>query len=369
MRKTLFLVILGILALGICWYFLCQKYNLCGNSPIDTDNGRLQTLQLTEGDSIILSGFDQFAFDTAAISPQLNDNNRLFLDTLVDYLHHFPEKNLTITALYRQSEVGIEPGFYSNLGIARAIAVRHELMDRGIAEYRFTIKGGLSEDNLLREPILFEVFKFEPDKPAEGVDVPFIKFPWPPPQASATVILPPELLKDSLTEKVLLGDVDDVISRALQSSGYVEKSYFSVPDGFALVTRLEQINSDGTPKAEERWSTEVGPLRSFSLEEFFRALLLANPGFFRTTVFVITPHPFSQADVDVPRDIVEGWLREGLNILPHSIAELEYDSLFTTTALIYEFEQPRSRDTVFQSYNFTGIEHLTKSGIMSHLNR
>ena len=74
-------------------------------------------------------------------------------------------------------------------------------------------------------------------------------FPWPPPKASASSKVPDNFLRETETKQIL-HDIDRRLALALDKAGYFEKSYFSVPDGFALVTRLEQINADGTPKPE-----------------------------------------------------------------------------------------------------------------------
>jgi prepilin-type N-terminal cleavage/methylation domain-containing protein len=80
------------------------------------------------------------------------------------------------------------------------------------------------------------------------------KFPWPPPRASAFDIVPRDLLLGE-KEAPLLGEVDVALDSAFRQAGYVEKSYYSVPSGFAIASRLEQINQDGTPKdAADRWS-------------------------------------------------------------------------------------------------------------------
>ena len=60
-------------------------------------------------------------------------------------------------------------------------------------------------------------------------------FPWPPPMASTIMNIDDAALRiagDSTT----LGHVDERLVQALNAAGYVEKSYFAVPDGFALVT-------------------------------------------------------------------------------------------------------------------------------------
>jgi hypothetical protein len=77
------------------------------------------------------------------------------------------------------------------------------------------------------------------------------EFPWPPPQASASYVLPDRLLASYHT----VGEVVGAIIGALEQGGYVERSFFrTTAGGVALVTRLERINDDGSPSAEaERW--------------------------------------------------------------------------------------------------------------------
>ncbi len=158
------------------------------------------------------------------------------------------------------------------------------------------------------------------------------EFPWPPPQASATVIITKELLSTPIRQVVYLGDIDMIMRTALEASGYIEKSYFAVPDGFALVTRLEQINSDGSPKElPDRWSTEVRAMRQFTLKEYLRALFTANPGHYRIIVLIVTSYPFSQSDKIVDQKGAVDWLRRGLNKLPPLIASKLYTNQYTTT--------------------------------------
>ena len=157
MRTLAFIVfiIFCAFALFVRWYYVCQVKQLCSEEPQDL---RLQTLVLTEGDTVLLRGFDQFAFDSAAVEPRLNANNESFLDTLAYLMKQNPEKNLTITAFTRVSESEIESGFFENIGVARASAVRSLLMQRGVDESRIFLDHGISEDESLQEPLLFEFF-------------------------------------------------------------------------------------------------------------------------------------------------------------------------------------------------------------------
>jgi hypothetical protein len=160
------------------------------------------------------------------------------------------------------------------------------------------------------------------------------------------------------------------LSDALDDAGYNERSYYSVPDGFAIVSRLEQIEEDGTSKPlPNRWAVEIGPLQEFSLSRYLQVLFTADPGFFRVIVFVVTPHPFSQKNVKVPRDEAIKWLAEGLNQLPSDIGDLELSSQYSCTALIYEFEQPRSRKAAIlkRPSHLTGLIHLQKAKLWNLL--
>lgn len=199
------------------------------------------------------------------------------------------------------------------------------------------------------------------------------EFPWPPPQASSTVVIPSQFLMYSADEIIRLRDIDEKLSAAMEKCGYVEKKYYAVPDGFAIVTRLEQINSDGTPKnPPERWSTDVGPLRHFSLREYLITLFSANPGYYRLIVFIITPHPFSQSDAKLSSDEAMCWFQDGLNVLPYSIGEQICTNEHNTTALIYEFKRLDEIDAepnLTVPGRLTAQEHLKKSELWNSLER
>ena len=151
MRALLVSSLFGIFLISARWHYVCHIKGHC-------DSDRLKTLTLREGDRIILQGYDQFAFDSAQVRPRLNNNNRVFLDAVANYLQQNPENNLHITAFYRQSEEGIKSGFFENLGVARAAELRKELTRRGILEDRITLDYGLSQSASLGEPALFEAY-------------------------------------------------------------------------------------------------------------------------------------------------------------------------------------------------------------------
>ncbi len=180
-----------------------------------------------------------------------------------------------------------------------------------------------------------------PQPPARAEAPEFPAFPWPPPQASTSALIDTALLRKAPPERTSLADVDRRLRTALERTGYYEKKYFSVPDGFALITRLEQINADGTSKPmPERWAVEVGPLTTFSLATYLRALFRANPGYFRILVFIVTPHLFPESTARVTRPEAMDWFRQGVETLPPAVGQREFSDQGTCTALVYEFEKP-----------------------------
>jgi OOP family OmpA-OmpF porin len=148
---------------GARWYYVCAFKGLCREASIE--DYRAPTLALREGKKAILRGYDQFAFDSAAIQPRLNDNNVAFLDTVAGYLARRHLTHLGITGFYRESEEGIRAGFYENIGVARAAQTRRALVERGIPEERISLDYGLDLDERLTEPLRFELYSPSPRQP------------------------------------------------------------------------------------------------------------------------------------------------------------------------------------------------------------
>jgi hypothetical protein len=204
-------------------------------------------------------------------------------------------------------------------------------------------------------------------KPPADLEIP--SFPWPPPKASAFFVFQRELLSAAGMPKTL-GDVSATLERALNAAGYSEKSYYRVPEGFALACRLEQILPDGTP-ASDRWSIKSGSTRAFSLVSYLKALFTANPGHYRIVVFIITSLSFSQSDKKVTAEEVSEWLRSGTQSLPKSIRSLPFTDDHTCTSLIYEFERasPDHSPVLENPSAIDGQTHIDKAGILKGLNK
>jgi hypothetical protein len=195
-------------------------------------------------------------------------------------------------------------------------------------------------------------------------------FPWPPPAASAETSIPDRWLP--VKGEADLATVASTLELALRQANYRKWSYSSVPNGFALVSQMEQIKADGTPSPEPaRWSADLPRVSKMTLLEFIRALVSAQPGFYRVIVFIVTDQPWPRmAEEPTGREAHE-WLTKGFVWLPKSIGKLPYGLDYRTTALVYEFRKD-SKDaeaTLVAPSQTTADDHIRKAGISEWLSR
>lgn len=190
-------------------------------------------------------------------------------------------------------------------------------------------------------------------------------FPWPPPQASTDYVLPKKMLAGITT----LGQADEKISIALATCGYAEKSYFSVPGGFALVTRLEQFNEDGSCiPGSDRWNVSLKP-STFSLSDYFQALFWGRKGQYRIIVFIITDQPFYESKDRASQDAARRWLRTGAKYLPPDLSGQAFGPDHRCTVLIYEFilTESLTEPRFLNPATLPGLVHIQKAGILKKI--
>jgi len=200
--------------------------------------------------------------------------------------------------------------------------------------------------------------------PARAETIP--QFPWPPPAASATYVLPETVFERGRTT----GQVVTTIIAALERKGYVERSFFTTPvDGVVLVTRLERINEDGSSAADlQRWPAVGEAARSsIGFAQFLHGLFYVDPGRYRVIAFILQDAPFRQnPEQQVTGQQARAWLRTGANVLPRELAERGYRG--DCTVLVYEFASDGTAVRVVES-RLTGLQHLEKSGVLATLGR
>jgi hypothetical protein len=193
------------------------------------------------------------------------------------------------------------------------------------------------------------------------------KFPWPPPDYSASSVLDNEIFKNCDD----LHNADFILSKALKNVGYTEKGYYSVPGGFAVITRIEQIDKNGVSlDPPERWSVNTFSPLSFSITSYLKALFFSTPGYFRIIAFIVTDKPFNSSDKLPDENSAIDWIKNGTMVLPAEIGALKFTKDHTVTALIYEFQKPESDDVfLINPSDLTGDDHLKLSKILPELNK
>ena len=193
-------------------------------------------------------------------------------------------------------------------------------------------------------------------------------FPWPPPPASAELRLPARWLP--AIELSNLAEVASRLEEALVDARYPRWSYSSVPNGFALVAQMEQIAADGTPSpGRARWSSQMPWVSNMTILEFVRALVSAQPGYYRVIVFIVTDQPWSRAGDRPTGEEAEQWLAKGLTGLTESLGREPYGPNHRTSALVYEFRKASEEgEAILVENSLTPAkDHLFKAGIAEPL--
>jgi hypothetical protein len=206
------------------------------------------------------------------------------------------------------------------------------------------------------EPIPVEDIEEEQDEVT-----PIPQFELPPPKPSSSYVFD----KSQFEKYKKLREIDGIISGALSANGYTEKSYFAVPNGFALVTRIEKMNEDGTSvEPPDRWNIDKLNLK-FSIRNYLKALFFGTTGYYRVIVFVVTDKSFNTSKKKISRREAYAWLNEGNLTLPDYIGNMNFSNKHQIVSLVYEFSKKESAEPVFSDPSkLTGSIHLTQSNIL-----
>jgi hypothetical protein len=206
----------------------------------------------------------------------------------------------------------------------------------------------------------------EPDPAGAPNSTPDIRsFPWPPPAPSSSYPIPIEMFAKYKT----VGEVTDAIIRALESRGYVERSFYTAGNGgVVLVTRLESIAPDGTPlNPPDRWRRVIpGRGSGQGFAELVTGLFFATPGYYRVIVFVIGGSPFEKAEKPATEEQATAWLEQSVERLPREIADRPYEKTEGCTALTYEFDvHQEGKPSALKPGRLPAYTHLERSGLLA----
>jgi len=205
---------------------------------------------------------------------------------------------------------------------------------------------------------------FENPIPRPSSTEPSPHFPWPPP-ASSTMVVLPRTFFTSVPDLRTLGDLNLLLAKVLDNGGYFERSYYVVPGGYAIVTRIEQIDQAGSPlQSPARWSRAKATPRYPTLRDWAVSLFRATEGNYRVILFVVTNIPFSQSSSRIGMDEIDTWRTNGVNTLPIDLKEAKIPKDCNITALIYDFERgPDAKVTFMTDGILDAVTQLKNTGI------
>ena len=159
--------------------------------------------------------------------------------------------------------------------------------------------------------------------------------PWPPPKGSdgenITVVV-----RNAISKKkdVRLSDVNDLLSQRLKRVELPPAAYFSTPahNGYAAVTRLEQIDDNGRPIEGET------PQSGNFLWRFFAGLVTLPEGHYRLLVAFVTPDPIDAvySSQPVTRATANRWISKGCDDLPAELGALSFTSDYKVFLRVYQ---------------------------------
>jgi len=188
-------------------------------------------------------------------------------------------------------------------------------------------------------------------------------FPWPPPTPSAQRTLSPDVNPDSPPAETV-GEVARRLERILREARFDSFGYYRVPGGFALVTRIENLDgTTGEPFAgAARWASQK-VYAGLSFSSIFA--ITRSAGYYRVFVFLLTDDPKEPQPIDPEKtfEIARTWANEGSPSLPAEVKALPIGPNHILVVMVYEFEKFEGGETNhFQPSRWPLDQHLSSLG-------
>ncbi|MFN7056724.1 hypothetical protein [Hyphomonas sp.] len=188
-------------------------------------------------------------------------------------------------------------------------------------------------------------------------------FPWQPPRPTARL----ELTQFAGPQYQTLGAIADRLEAAANTAGLSDVTYFSVPNGFAMLSRPERIDGQLTPLVPRYDGGEEG-----MLESLFRFL----SGAFSSTIdrrqiaLIVTNRVIAPTStlVDYTPAQLEAVFGRGIPELPEDVRRAARPEGCKVTAMVYHFRRG-GNDRLSQSFadapqeSTIARQHLVRAGL------
>lgn len=169
-----------------------------------------------------------------------------------------------------------------------------------------------------------------------------------------------------------LGTAGSRLQAAFERAGYLEHSYYAVPGGFAIVTRIEQMDSAGNRlRGSARYELPGQRVRDSLTSILYSLFVNAPPGYYRYIVVVVSVRPFATRDRLLDDDEALRRLRRGANRLSSVYRRVPFTDDYNVDALIYEFRWDGGDSPVrmLEPGRVSPQDHLTRTGLARAVRR
>lgn len=165
--------------------------------------------------------------------------------------------------------------------------------------------------------------------------------PFPPPVATHRAMLDPAVFGDKQPQN--FGHVVDQLHALFRDAGYGfgRHGFLGVPNGFAIMTIIEQHDADGVPlEGEARWSANVLPIKRLSVWSIVASLFEAPAGYYRVIVVILTDRSIFNPDpAPAQFALLQAWSRQGNPDFPVELRDEPITQSHRTYFLVYEFKK------------------------------
>lgn len=191
-------------------------------------------------------------------------------------------------------------------------------------------------------------------------------FPIPYPKPSSSYVFPKSIVRKARN----MADMDSILIDGLDKVGYSNFSYYKIPNGYAMVTSIENIDQNAFPiPSPGRWGVKSTPIQVFDIGDYLKVLFNANKGYYRSIVFLITNKPLHHDGVVPTSNQIRNLADSGSSILPYDAKYFVLNDSYRLEALIYEFVKPEYGDAkLIVPCSHTGKSHLERALILKQIN-
>jgi len=191
--------------------------------------------------------------------------------------------------------------------------------------------------------------------------------PWPPPVPTAS-----SKLDDWMRQFRTVGELSAALEQELERGGYSQFSYSWVPNGFALVTQVEQLDDSESPLSEHRFAPSecyipLSEMRiTVAIFSSMKGLLFEREDRCRLYVFFLTDDPSPPQEYPAEKfnqHVVRNWVEKGRRSLTKAEKDKPISDDYIFYVNEYEFIKHKGEDPQQAPVSeLSAIKHLELTG-------